>query len=244
MWSWPRYGRSIPGEDMDANEYLEMILADSYRREVAQEENLARSLPSFATALAVLAIVLGVLRPAIPALSWSLFSLAIYSILLFLGIFAFLAVIFLLRTLWPRSFAYLMRENELNAYIRNLRRYYRHAELAPAEIEEAIAADVRDAMIEQYAEGAIRNRANNAERAGARSCALSALLAALAFAFLMIAALLIHDGMKGGRDVGSAEREYRSTPSQELRARQEDGADLLQAAAAADAKGAQRRLDT
>jgi hypothetical protein len=228
---------------MDANEYLEKILADSYRREVTQEERLARSLPSFATTLAVLAIIVGVLRPAIPMLSWSLFSVGIHSILLFLGVCAFLAILFLLRALWPRSFAYLMRENELNAYIRNLRRYYRHTDLATAEIEEAIAADVRDAMIEQYAEGAIRNRANNAERASARGYALSALLAALAFAFLMIAALLVHDGMRGIRDVGSAERGYRSTPSQELRARQEDGADLLQAGAAADAKGAQGRLD-
>ena len=69
-------------------------------------------------------------------------------------------------------------------------------------MEEAVAAGVRDAMIEQYAECAMRNRANNAARANARALAHAALLAALAFAFETIAALLIHDGMKGDRDAG------------------------------------------
>lgn len=228
---------------MDANEYLEGILADSYRREVTQEEDLARSLPSFATALAVLAIFLGVMRPALPGPSWSFFPIAIYSILFILGICAFLAVLFLLGALWPRRFAYLMRESELNTYMRDLRRYYRHTELTLAEVEDAIAADVRDTMIEQYAECAICNRANNTQRASARAASLAALLAALAFAFVMIAALLIHDGMKGQRDAGSVERKHRSVATQELRARQAHGADLLQARTPSHAACAQGRLD-
>jgi hypothetical protein len=228
---------------MDTNEYLERILAESYQREVNQEEYLARSLPSFATALAVLGIFLEVARPAIPALSWSLFSIAIHAILLVSGTCAFIAILLLLWALWPRSFAYLMRENELNAYMRDLRRYYRHAELTLAEVEEAIAADVRDAMIEQYAECAIRNRANNAARANARASALAALLVALTFAFAMLAALLIHDGMKGNRDVAAAERKHRSASTEELRARQEDRANLLQASTPAPAAAAQGRLD-
>lgn len=227
---------------METNEYLEGILADSYRHEVDQEELLARSLPSLATALAVLAILLAVALPEIPMLAWSPYSIVVYLILAFLAISAFLAILFLVWALWPRRFAYLMRESDLSSYMRNLRRYYRHTELSPAEIEEAVAADVRDAMIEQYAEGAIRNRANNAERAGARSGALAALLAALAFAFLMMAALLIHDGLKGHRDVGAAQRGYRSVASQELGPRQADGADLLQAGTTAHAAGAERRL--
>ena len=228
---------------MDANEYLERILADSYQREINQEENLARSLPSFATGLAVLAIFLGVARPAIPALAWSPFSIAIYAILLVLGICTFFAILFLLWALWPRSFAYLMRENELNSYMRSLRRYYRHSELTLAEVEEAVAADVRDAMIEQYAECAIRNRASNSARANARASALAALLLALILAFVMIATLLIHDGMKGHRDVAAAERKHRSASTQELRARQEDRTDLLQADTPTYAAAAQGRLD-
>jgi len=228
---------------MDANEYLEGILADSYRREVIQEENLARSLPSFATALAVLAIFLGVMRPALPGLDWSVYSLVIYSILSLLGFCAFLAIVFLLWSLWPRSFAYLMRESELNAYMRDLRRYYRHSELTREEAEEAIAADVRDVMIEQYAECAICNRAHNAFRTSARAAAFVALLAALTFSFVMMAALFIHDGMKGQRDVGPLERKHRGIATEELRARQADGANLLQAGTSADAAHAQGRLD-
>jgi hypothetical protein len=98
-------------------------------------------------------------------------------------------------------------------------------------------------MIEQYAECAIRNRASNSARANARASALAALLLALILVFVMIAALLIHDGMKGDPDVAAAGRKHHSASTEELRARQEDRTDLLQAVTPTHAAAAQGRLD-
>jgi len=54
---------------MDANEYLEKIVAESYKREIDQEENVVRSLPFVAAALAVLATIMIFLRSYIPLYS-------------------------------------------------------------------------------------------------------------------------------------------------------------------------------
>jgi hypothetical protein len=47
---------------MDANEYLETLVADSYKRELDQEENVVRSLPFAAAALAVVSTIMVVIR--------------------------------------------------------------------------------------------------------------------------------------------------------------------------------------
>jgi hypothetical protein len=46
-------------------EYLEKFIADSFKRESDQEENVVRSLPFFATSLGVLAASVGLVRGAL-----------------------------------------------------------------------------------------------------------------------------------------------------------------------------------
>jgi hypothetical protein len=51
---------------MKLNEYLEKLGADSYKREIDQEENVVRSLPFAATFLVLLASVLAFIADYIP----------------------------------------------------------------------------------------------------------------------------------------------------------------------------------
>ncbi len=47
-------------------EHLERLFADAFKREVDQEENVARTLPFFATAIGTILATIGLLRPASP----------------------------------------------------------------------------------------------------------------------------------------------------------------------------------
>jgi hypothetical protein len=196
---------------MSADEYLEKIFADAYKREGDQEENVARTLPFFATALTLLATTLGLVRQAIPEFSFSTFAVVSYVALL--GITATVGAVlwFLLLAVHRREFEYVASEAGLKEYAAELHKFYEHTGATDDEITRAVVADLRQLMIEQYAKATGRNRAHNAARALARTRAITALISSLAFAFVLIGAILVHDIGSRGHAHGGAKGNRAST---------------------------------
>jgi hypothetical protein len=229
---------------MKPDEYLEKLVAAAYKQEVDQDENIARSLPFFAAALAVLATVLGFVRDLLPPFELSAFAVVSYSCLAFIALAVGVVIWFLGDAVRPRRCAYLMDEIALRAYAKKLDEFYRGDEDALDGLEDAVVDDLRAAMIEQYAAGAMQNRANNAARVRARSYALSALVAALGFAFLLIGAILMQHiaNKQGARNESKPIAAHQRCAEDRNDSRCEDGRDRLQADAAADAHGYEGRL--
>ena len=228
---------------MTPDEYLERIFSDAYKRESDQDENVARSLPFFAAALTLLATTLGLVRPAIPPFEVAAYPLVAYAALLGIGITVVLVLCFLLVAVRPRRFAYLASEAELRRYADDLRSFYQHAEAGAEAIDDAVVADVRKLLLDQYAAAAMQNRANNMARMLARTRATTALVIALFCAFALIGAILMQEiAAKGnGGDEGGQQGDRRgATVGGDPR--QGDRSDPPQAGTAADAVRDQRRL--
>lgn len=176
---------------MTPEEYVEKLVAAAYKQEVDQEENIARSLPFFATALAVLATVLGLVREFLPSIEPTPYSVFSYTCLLGLASAVSVVFIFLVKAVRPRPFAYLMTEADLKGYSNELMVYYSRILDDEGGVEAAVIQELRKTMIDQYSKGAMQNRANNTARVKARTYALTALVLALGFAFLLIGAILV-----------------------------------------------------
>jgi ABC-type antimicrobial peptide transport system permease subunit len=71
----------LPDPTGQAAEYLEKIVADGFRRELEQEENVVRSLSFFATSLGVLVAFLGLATPLLPPLAAEPVAVAAYAAL-------------------------------------------------------------------------------------------------------------------------------------------------------------------
>ncbi|EWY36954.1 hypothetical protein N825_22850 [Skermanella stibiiresistens SB22] len=209
----PRNTQSF-GPTGKASEYLEKLIADSFKREMDQEENVIRSLPFFATSIGVLVTFVGFARGLLPAFSRTSWPELGYGILVH-GALAGLLVsllallLFLYKAVRERQFEYPMSESEMLDYAASLTAYYRAlADEATASgggdddpvevIERAVVDDLRATMMGQMAASAKLSRANNLARLKARARAFSALMTALGFALVLIVAILIHDALNGG----------------------------------------------
>jgi hypothetical protein len=191
---------------MDSKEYLEQILADSYRSENDREENVARSLPFFGTSLAVLAALLGIVRSSLPVLSWSIFAISTYMILISL----LTSLLFVLCYLWlavkRRSFEFLSTGDELYNHYESLQKYYESTQMLGDNkedaavrdvrvglIEESIINDLRILLIKEYSKVSTINHANNLARAEARAKAFQSLVVTLFLAYCLVFAIIVHD---------------------------------------------------
>src|ERR1700730_10149362 len=149
---------------MDASEYLETIVAEGYKREIDQEENVIRSLPFVAAALAVLVTLLGFAKSYIPGYELSPYPQFVFAILLLRGVAVFLSIGFLFIVVIPREFRYLARSEDHLAYAQSLRDYYDTLSPALPNIERAIIEDLRAFIIDQYAVGTSHSQRNNFAR--------------------------------------------------------------------------------
>ncbi|MBK8175607.1 MAG: hypothetical protein IPK66_10200 [Rhodospirillales bacterium] len=182
----------------EADEYVETRVMDGFRRESEQEENIVRTLPFFATSLGIIATVISLARPAICDPSWHPFVILTYALLAALA-FSVVAVFWnLFKSVSSRHLIYPMSEQDLLDYAGRLRAYYTVADAAPAAIEDAIVGDLREAFTRQLAEAAEWNHARNVPRLRARSRALTALIAAVALAFAILAVIFFTQTMEPG----------------------------------------------
>jgi hypothetical protein len=182
---------------MDANEYLEKVVAESYKREIDQEENVVRSLPFVATALAVLSTIMIFLRSYVPAYSFNAYPILIWILLVSLGVSIVIIIWRLYLAVRQQSYQYLSPTDQIYTYVVGLRNYYNTLSKTPQEIEEAIIEDIRTFMIQQYTIGATHNQAINITRSGARAQALASLVLALALAYAIVVTISVHEAVKG-----------------------------------------------
>jgi hypothetical protein len=185
---------------MDANEYLEKIVADSYKRELDQEENVVRSLPFAAAALAVISTIIVIVRSYIPVWLIGLYSIVVWVLLVAFGTSVALALCFLYFAVAPKRLQYLSPSNELYSYVTDLRNYYITIGTPSQQVEQQIIEDTRVLMIEQYTMGAAHNQRVNLERSRARTRAFATLIIALVLAFSTVVIILAHGIMKGGEN--------------------------------------------
>jgi protein-S-isoprenylcysteine O-methyltransferase Ste14 len=228
---------------MALDEYLEKLAAEGYRQQLADEENVPRSLPFFAASLAVLVAILGAIKDWIPAPSSSAYPLVIWALL---GVLAFTILVimyFLREAVRKRDFKYVMNEHKVAKYAEDLRLFYEpDASLTAEACEAAILADIQAELARQYRDAAVNNRALNFRRASARSTAFEVLVFALLLAFAIIAIILWQHNRTGERDVGSVQGHDRGTAqARDLYGR--PGSRTSQARPATDANHQEGRLD-
>jgi hypothetical protein len=186
---------------MALDEYLEKLAAEGYRQQLADEENVPRSLPFFAASLAVLVAILGAVKEWIPAPSWSVYPVVIWLLLGALAASLLLIMYFLRESVRKRDFIYVMDENALADYVTKLRRFYElNTSLAVEESEAAILADLQAELGRQHRDAAVNNRLLNFRKARARATAFEVLVFALLLAFVIVATILWQHSRTGDPD--------------------------------------------
>jgi hypothetical protein len=181
-------------------EYVEQVVREGFVREADQDENVMRSLPFFATSLSLLATVFGLMHATLCRPASSALALCVDAATFALGACIALSVAFLIRAVRSRIFSYPMPETEFVEYAARVVEAYRCGAPSggPAALEAAVLAEIRAVRIQQLAEAAEANRANNLERNRARGLALTALIAAIAFAFLLLGLIVAADTLVPG----------------------------------------------
>ena len=229
---------------MKPAEYVEKIVAELFKREADQEENVVRILPFFATALGVVATMLIFVRPALCPPSLQPMTIAIYGVLLATVVVVFVVLGFLIVSVWPRRFQVPMTEEALLGYAEELTNYYTAPgpeTPAAGTIEDAIVDDLREAMTKQMAIAATRSRAINSTRLGARSRAVTALVFAISLAFSLVALILVRDTLfPGACNAGHQSTSSIPSGTHPLRS---NGANGSEAEPPGNARNDQGRLD-
>jgi hypothetical protein len=183
---------------MITNEYLERIVAEQYKREVDQEENVIRSLPFAATGLAVIFTSTIFVRNSVPCLKFSVYSIIMWTLLTIFCLDTALALYFLSSEIARKRLDYLPPSDKLYSYVTQLRKYYEQLGTPPSEIERRVIEDTRTLMIEQYSLGAIHMRNINVQRLRARTRAFQSLIVALGLVLAIIVTILVRNIITGG----------------------------------------------
>ena len=161
-------------------DHLERTFAESYRKEIDQEDNVWRTLPFFAAILAVQIGGLTQLREPIlqvtGRLSWVVGSLGFI-----IGIATFVAVLFLARSIAPAESIYVAGEPSILEYVTELERAERDGELMG---DDALTTFKRF-LVRQYTATTDNNRAINRHRAEMRTIAGIATLVSVLATFIL-----------------------------------------------------------
>lgn len=187
---------------MEGDEYLEQILAASYTKEIDQEENVFRTLPFAAAALAIIFTFLVFIRSDVPDRMTGAYSIVVCGLLAIFWTVIASSLCFLWLAVAAKPLQYLSAPNELYRYVTDLRNYYAASRTPATQIEQQIVDDVRSLMIAQYTLGATHNQRINGKRLRARSRAFQTLIVALSVALLVTAIIWIHKLVRGGH-IGS-----------------------------------------
>lgn len=174
---------------MTPEEYLEKYFADAYKRELDKEENVVRSLPMFAAALAFVAASLGSVHGSLPKLACAPFPLTIWAILVLLLCCVGIAFVYLFKIVRFNAFHYVPREDEMATYARQLRDHY--AAEGMQEGDEAVVADLRRHLIETLSKAVVNNRGVLHRKEIARGRAVQALSASIALTFVLVVATVL-----------------------------------------------------
>jgi hypothetical protein len=167
---------------VEGDEYLERIVAASYAREIDQEENIFRTLPFAATALAIIFAFMVFIKGDVPSRLDGFYSILIWLFLLLFWMVIAFSLVFLWLAVLAKPLRYLSSPNELYRYVMDLRNYYTASGNPIDQIEQRVIEDTQTLMIEQYTLGAVHNQRINEKRLRARTRAFQSLIVALILA--------------------------------------------------------------
>jgi len=191
-------------------ELVEQYATDGFKRQLEQEENIVRSLPSFAASLALLGTVFGYAgRNLEPFQVGCMPSVLVWGFAGATLVLVGLVVIGLLGAVWPRQYLYPIEEEAFAAYATAMERqitataaqnpvYLETGDPMGPAVEESVTKALRERLIKEYAESATWNRRINGRRQRSRSLALICLLLAIAVAILAGGTTFARDHMKLG----------------------------------------------
>ena len=176
-----------------ADDYLEGVFKDAFKRELEVDENVARTLPFFAATLALVVTLYGFATTKLPPLEWRLLSLLLH-LLLLTGAACLAGVVYnLFQAVRVRVYRLPPKETELVTWAEGLRTFYAEQGLTPEASDEKVSGDLKSRLILEFAEGVEHNRAANIPKLKARAQGFTLLVAALGIAFLMIAIIFSTD---------------------------------------------------
>lgn len=165
--------------------HIEKTLADSYRKEIDQEENIWRSLPFFAATLALQLAALFQLIERLPplgtALGWVTLVLLAISVACSLAALSFLAA-----SIFLAKFRYIAKDTELLEYALELIKDGQDpANQALAEPMDPLIT-LKGTLARQYARATDHNRQINKRREKRRSIAGLATIAAVISTLMLV----------------------------------------------------------
>lgn len=224
---------------MKADEYLESVFKEAFKRELEVDENVARTLPFFAATLALVVTLYGYATTKLPTLQLGFLSLLLH-LLLITGAACLAGVVYsLFQAVRAREYRIPPKETEHIAWAESLKSFYAEQGMNPAAADEKVASDLRARMLVEFAEGVEHNRAANAPKLKARAQGFTLLVAALGIAFLMIAIIFTADRLA---PAGQPREPHEQPPRQEHDAAPA-AVSAAPAAAAAQAAGASGRRE-
>lgn len=165
--------------------YIEKTLADSYRKEIDQEENVWRSLPFFAATLALQLAALFQIIDKLPdpttVIGWASIALLTAA-----GLATLVSLGFLAASIYPQQFDYVAKQAALLAYARDLIRDEQAPENQGQEEPFSALVTLKTEIARQYAQATDHNQQINKRRERRRSIAgLAALSSVLLTVFLV-----------------------------------------------------------
>jgi len=165
-----------------ADEYLESVFKEAFKRELEVDENVARTLPFFAATLALVVTLYGYATTKLPAFEPGFLSLLLH-LLLIAGAACLAGVVYsLFQAVRVREYRIPPKETEQIAWAESLKSFYAEQGMNPAAADHRVASDLRARMLVEFAEGVEHNRAANAPKLKARAQGFTLLVAALGIA--------------------------------------------------------------
>jgi hypothetical protein len=223
-----------------ADEHLESVFKEAFKRELEVDENVARTLPFFAATLALVVTLYGYATTKLPAFELGVLSLLLH-LLLIAGAACLAGVVYsLFQAVRVREYRIPPKETEQITWAESLKSFYAEQGMNPAAVDEKVASDLRTRMLVEFAEGVEHNRAANAPKLKARAQGFTLLVAALGIAFLMIAIIFTTDRLA---PAGQPREPHEQPPRQKHDAAAPAVVGAAPAAAAAQAAGASGRRE-
>jgi hypothetical protein len=180
-----------------ADDYLEGVFKDAYKRELDADENVARTLPFFAASLALGATLFSYVLPRMPTLTFGLYSVLMHSLLVAAGTLLVLILWWLLQAVRVREYRLPPRETDQLEWAAALVGHFESTGLKADAVDKQVEEVVRAAMLREYAAAAVHNRNANKPKLQARALGFTYLVALLAVAFLMIGIIFVTDRVAG-----------------------------------------------
>jgi hypothetical protein len=184
----------------DTSNFLLGTFADLYRQEVAAEEDVHRTLPFFGTALGIVIGALAYAAGRLPKWTDVLASghgrIAFWtaSLLLTLAIVeATLVLVFISRAISRRDYQRIGPERALRDRMSELEAYYIDQEVSGESRDNAIATDMRQALLDSYTAVTPTNRNLNQRRYHFRALASSHLVRSLIWALAATTVIFMTD---------------------------------------------------